>query len=242
MDCCCGENTIINLPVPVADKGNGDAVDASGLQAKKTIELSGSYDGSYSILASHDGNLFFPVAYFDSGAGAQSVRRTVEVVVSLLMVHREAPISDLVTVNVAGRAAIVCVPTLGQTLKPNQFLTLATLPPGASGPQPAIDLFIAPHFSLPYMGLDTPNVACGGSFTGQISVEGSLDGRNFSPLGGFLSSQTQPGASPGQLIFDPLMINDVVRFVRVNVLPGTIVTGPTSLTLGGHQNCDCTDS
>jgi hypothetical protein len=237
MDCCCGENTIINLPVPPADKGNGVAVDASGLQAKKTIELSGSYRGSYSIMGSHDGSLFFPVANFDSGAGAQSVRRTVEVVVSLLMVHREAPSSDLVTVNVAGRAPIICVPSHGQTLKPNQFLTLATLGFGSSGPQPATNLFM----SVPFTGLDTPNVACGGSFTGQISVEGSLDGVNFSPLGSFLSSQAQRGESPGQSIFDPLMIDDVVMFIRANVLPGTIVTGPTSLTLGGHQNCDCTD-
>jgi hypothetical protein len=87
--------------------------------------------------------------------------------------------------------------------------------------------------------MDVSNVACGGSFTGQISVEGSLDGVNFSPLGGFLSSQAQRGSGPEQSMFDPIVVGQVIRYIRANVLPSTVISTPTSLTMGGPQNCTC---
>lgn len=231
--CCCGLNTIVNLPANIADKSDGVAVDVSGLQGRKTIEISGSYSGTYSILGSHDGNLFFPVASFGSGAGTQTVRKTLEVVAHFLKVHREAAQSGRVTVNVAARATVACA-TNGQG-GANNFFTLATLPMGASGPQAALDLFTL----VAATGIDVSSVACAGAFRGQISVEGSLDGINFSPLAGFLSSQAQRGSSAAQVMFDPVVVEEVVRFVRANVLQGTVVTGPTSLTIGGPQNCDC---
>jgi hypothetical protein len=231
--CCCGLNTILNLPANIADKSNGAAVDVSGLQATKTVEISGTYSGTYSILASHDGNLYFPVAYFNSGSGKQTVRRTLEVAASFMKVHREAPQSGLVTVNIAARSTVACI-TSGQS-GTNNFFTLATLPKGASGPQPALDMFAL----VTSNGVDVTSVACGGAFRGQISVESSLDGVNFSPIGSFLSSQSQRGSGEGTSMFDPIVVREVVRFVRANVLPGTVVTGPTSLTLGGPQNCDC---
>ena len=231
--CCCGLNTIVAVPVPTADKSDGAPVDVSGLQGTITVELSGNFQGTYSILGSHDGNLYFPVAYFNSGASSQNVRQTLEVVAHYLKVHREAPQSDLVTVNIAGRATTACA-TSGQSGL-NNFFTLATIPKGATGPQPALDLFTL----VASTGVDVSNVACGGSFRGQISVEGSLDGVNFSPLCGFSSSQAQRGSGAGQSVFDPIVVQEIIRYVRANVLPSTVVVGPTSLTIGGPQNCDC---
>lgn len=232
--CCCGLNTILNLPAPATDQTSGAAVDVSGLQGIKTIEVSGNYSGIYSILASHDGNLYFPVAYFNSGGGAQTIRTTVEVVAHFIKVQRNAAQSGTMTFNLAARATVACA-TSGQGGL-NDFLSLAALVPGNTGPQPALDLFTL----VAATGMDISNVACSGSFIGQISIESSLDGINFSPLGGFLSSQTQRGSNPGQLMFDPLIVNQVIRYIRVNVLPSTIITGPTSLTIGGPQNCACT--
>jgi len=219
--------------VPPADKTDGAAVNVSGLQGVKTFEISGSYSGTYSILGSHDGNLYFPVAFFNSGGSSQTVRKTLEVVANFLKVHREAPQSGLVTVNIAARATTACASSTQGGL--NNFFTLATLPPGANGPQPALDLFAL----VAATGMDVSNVACGGSFTGQISVEGSLDGVNFSPLGGFLSSQAQRGSGPGQSMFDPIVVGQVIRYIRANVLPSTVISTPTSLTMGGPQNCTC---
>ena len=71
--CCCGLNTILPLNVPGGDKTDGTALDVSGLQGRQTLELAGSYTGAYSVLGSHDGSLYFPVAYFDSGASTQTV-------------------------------------------------------------------------------------------------------------------------------------------------------------------------
>jgi hypothetical protein len=231
--CCCGLNTILNLPANIADKSDGAPVDVSGLQGTITIELSGNFQGTYSILGSHDGNLYFPVTYFNSGASSQSVRQTLEVVAHYLKVHREAPQSSLVTVNIAGRATTACA-TSGQSGL-NNFFTLATIPKGATGPQPVLDLFTL----VASTGVDVSNVACGGSFHGQISVEGSLDGVNFSPLCSFAPSRAQRDVGTGQLTFDPVVIQEIIRYVRANILPGTVIVGPTSLTIAGPQNCDC---
>ena len=231
--CCCGLNTILNLPANIADKSDGTPVDVSGLQGTITVELSGNFQGTYSILGSHDGSLYFPVAYFNSGASSQTVRKTLDVVAHFLKVHRETPQSGLVTVNIAGRATTACA-TSGQSGL-NNFFALATIPKGATGPQPALDLFTL----VASTGVDVSNVACGGSFHGQISVEGSLDGINFSPLCGFAPSRAQRDVGTGQLTFDPVVVQEIIRYVRPNVLPGTVIVGPTSLTMGGPQNCDC---
>lgn len=231
--CCCGLNQISTLPANIADKSDGSAVDVSGLQAKKTIEISGSYSGSYSVLGSHDGLLYFPVATFDSGSGVQTIRRTLEVTARFMKVRREAAQSGLVTVKIAAKATVDCASS-GQS-GANNFFTLATLRSGAKGPQAPLDLFA----SVASTGVDVSSIACSGAFQGVISVEGSLDGTNYSPLTGFTSSQSQRGLNPTQSMFDPVVVTEICRFVRVNVLPGTIVTGPTSFTIGGPQNCDC---
>lgn len=231
-NCCCGLNTILNLPVPPGDKSDGAAVNVSGLQGVKTIELSGTYVGSYWIYGSHDGNLFFPVANFDSGGGSQTVRKTLEVAANFMKVHREAPQSGLVTVNIAARATVPCSTSQGGS---NNFFNLATLQPGTTGPQAPLDLFTL----VAATGLDVSNVACSGAFTGQIAIESSLDGTNFSPVGSFYSTQAQRGSGTGQLMFDPLVVNQIIRYLRVNILPSTVITGPTSFTVGGPQNCAC---
>jgi|SRR5579872_1245911 len=231
--CCCGLNTIVNLPAPAGNNTDGAAINVSSLQGRKTLEISGTYQGSYAIMGSHDGNLYFPLFNFNTGSGPQTIRQTVDAVVQFMRVHSSATNAGPVTVNVAARSTVACAANgLGGA---NSFFSVATLLPGASGPQASLDLFSL----VAATGVDVASVACGGTFRGQIAVEASLDGLNFSPLASFSSSQAPQGSGQVLGAYDPSVVPQVVRYVRANVLPGTTITGPTSLTIGGPQNCTC---
>jgi hypothetical protein len=241
--CCCGLNQIANLSVPTSISGDGAALDVSGLVADKTVELCGNYNGTYTIMGSHDGNLFVPLLNFDSGSSSQSVKQALSAVMRFMLVRRNATNNDpsVVTVNVASRAATNCAKS--GSAGANQFIALAQLAAGlGQGPQPSIDLWSL----VAATGLDEFNIACGGDFTGTLAFEGSLDGVNFSPvgedavgnqIGGFtlgVKSNTL-GVTPAM---PPLLVNEIVRFVRINNL-GAILRGPVSITIGGKQNCSC---
>jgi hypothetical protein len=239
--CCCGLNQINSLSVTSSISGDGAALDVSGLVADKTVELCGTYNGTYTIMGSHDGNLYFPLLVFDSGGGAQSVKQAVSAVVRFMLVRRNATNTTNVTVNVAARTATNCAKS--GSAGANQFIALATLGVGlAQGPQPAVDLWSV----VPATGLDEFNVGCGGDFTGTLAFEGSLDGVNFSPVGEDLAGNSVGGFTLGQKrnslnlapTLPPLLVNEIVRFVRVNNL-GANVRTPVSLTIGGKQNCAC---
>lgn len=241
--CCCGLNQIASLSVSSSISGDGAALDVSGLVADKTVELCGQYNGTYTIMGSHDGNLFVPLLSFDAGSSSQSVKQAVSAVMRFMKVRRNATNNDpsVVTVNIAARAAVNCAKS--GPAGANQFITLATLGAGlGQGPQPSIDLWSL----VAATGLDDFNVACGGDFSGTLAFEGSLDGVNFSPVGedaagnqvgGFtLGAKTNTlGVTPAM---PPLLVNEIVRFVRINNL-GAVLRGPVSITIGGKQNCDC---
>ncbi len=53
-------NAIIPLVVPGIDNTVGPATDVSTLAGTVSIEISGTYRGSYTILGSQDGVLFVP--------------------------------------------------------------------------------------------------------------------------------------------------------------------------------------
>jgi hypothetical protein len=241
--CCCGLNQIASLAVPTSISSDGAALDVSGLVADKTVELCGQYNGTYTIMGSHDGSLYVPLLNFDSGSSSQTVKQAVSAVMHFMKVRRSATNNDpsVVTVNIAARAAVNCAKS-GPT-GANQFITLATLGAGlGQGPQPAVDLWSL----VAATGLDDFNVACGGDFSGTLALEGSLDGVNFSPvgedasgaqIGGFtLGSKTNTlGLVPAMPV---LLVSEIVRFVRINNL-GAVLRGPVNITIGGKQNCDC---
>lgn len=256
--CCCGLNQINSLSVSTSISGDGAALDVSGLVADKTIELCGTYQGTYTIIGSHDGNLYVPLLTFDSGSGPQSVKQAISAVMKFMKVRRNATNTGgpgaAVTVNLAARAAENCAKS--GAAGANQFIALATLGIGlGQGPQPAIDLWTL----VPSTGLDDFNVACGGDFSGTLGFEGSLDGVNFSPVGEMSSTvpssargglSTPPTQSGGFTLgkktntlsvfpsLPPLLVSEIVRYVRINNL-GAVVRSPVTVTIGGKQNCAC---
>ena len=116
----------------------------------------------------------------------------------------------------------------------NNFIAFATIPAGAQvGEQPAVDLWSL----VPTTGLDPGfNIICVGEFTGTIAIEGSLDGVQFNPLGFFTLGNGQAGSS---FELSPIVVDDVVRYIRARVMPGTYIQEAVFLTAGGAQNCDC---
>jgi hypothetical protein len=120
----------------------------------------------------------------------------------------------------------------------NNFIAFATVPAGAGvGPKTSVDLWTL----VPSTGLDPGfNVMCTGEFVGTITVEGSLDGAQFNPVGFFtLGSGQLVGPFEPTFELAPIVVDDVVRYLRLRVMPGTTVTGPVFVTAGGGANCDC---
>jgi len=240
--CCCGLNQISTLGVPSAITDVGPALDVSGLVADKTIELCGSYSGVYTIQGSHDGNLYVPVANFNSGSSSQTVRQSISTVMKFLRVSRSATNNTPVSVNIAARAATNCAKS--GSVGANQFISLATIGAGTSqGPLPSVDLWTL----VAATGLDEFNVACGGDFDGTLALEASLDGTNFAPVGEDASGNLIGGFVLGKRTntlaivpaMPPLLVNEIVRYVRINVSANTTIRGPVSVTIGGKQNCTC---
>lgn len=106
MGCNAGLNQIVALSVPTADRSEGAAVDVSSLVARKSVEISGDYKGSYVILGSHDGLKYVPVLVFNSGAGEQSWKQTMKFTLRFMKVRRRA--SKLVTINVSSQLTCTC--------------------------------------------------------------------------------------------------------------------------------------
>lgn len=238
---CGGLNQISSLDVPTLNGGFGAALDVSSFASDKSIELYSDrpYSGSYVLYGSHDGTLYVPLLTFDSGSGQQQFKIDLDMVVHFLKVKKKSQSSPNVTMLVAGQAACNCAGT-GST-GANQFIALAALNAGTSGPRPSIDLWNL----VPSTGIDAVfNVMCGGDFVGTVGLEGSLDGTHFAPcgtdmegnaVGGFVVSAKGVGAPSTEL--SPVLVPNVVRYLRPNV--AAVISGPVSMTLGGAQNCDC---
>jgi hypothetical protein len=118
----------------------------------------------------------------------------------------------------------------------NVYFSFPPLGPGASGPQPALDLV---NVVAPPSGLEESlTFVCRGQFTGEITVEGGIDGVNFDPIVTFRAGPD----GPGSVVELPAETADArVAFLRLFVR-ATIGQGGVQVTGGGEQNCDCPDS
>lgn len=112
MTCSCGTGgltQILSLDVPGVDNSEGAATDVSGLVARKTVEIGGTYDGQYVILGSHDNVKYVPVLTFNSGSGIQSVKQTMCFTLRSLKVRRRAQnVDGPVTISVGSAATCHC--------------------------------------------------------------------------------------------------------------------------------------
>jgi hypothetical protein len=109
MSCVGGLNQFLTANVPISN-GEGADLDVSTLVGKKTIFLSGAFDGEYVVLGSHDDANFVPIASFSGQetafgtSGPQTLRRDVDLTLKTIKVRRAAS----KTVNVAVAAQTVC--------------------------------------------------------------------------------------------------------------------------------------
>ena len=222
MSCCGGLNQIATLVVPGTEQGDGPALDVSSFIGDKTIEISGSYTGSYTVLGSNDGLTYSPILIFD---GVEEKRQT-KVVARFLRLRRKAINTGTIVARVAGPATFATAP--------NNFVALAALGAGTNvGPKAITDLFAV----VPAAGLSPGwSAMCSGDFVGTIALEGSLDGTEFFPIAQFTNSPRSPGTAAPELA--PVVIEEVVRYVRLVVMPGTTVMEPVSVTLGGGLSID----
>jgi len=209
---------IVNVPVPLS--GEGASADISALTGEKTVVLSGTFEGRYVLLGSHDDINFVPVLIFDAN-GEESIKKTLPEALRSVKVRVGAINASNVTLNVSGTS----VP--GENL----FTPSVTFLPGMSGPQPAIDLFAV----FPPTGLERYiNGICRGRFSGSLVCEGSLDAIHFNPCGSFRADPQPASLLGGQpvLEFSPLQICAQIRYLRP-VIDG-IILAPTTLSLGGN--------
>ena len=229
MGCYDGLNQISTLVVPGLDQTDGPAFDTSGLVAEKTIQISGDYYGSYTIMGSHDGSLYVPILTFRAGSNVQSMA----IVTRFIKIRRTATNITQVAASVAAELACNCSGTGSSGA--NQFISFAPIPPSANvGPMPAIDLFPL----VPPNGLNAGfSVMLGGDFTGTIAFETSLDNSSFAPAGGFTLGPKADGSTTQNL--SPIFIPTLARYVRPNIKPGTQINSNILVTIGGQQNCDC---
>ena len=208
--------SIVAIPVPPS--GDGPVVSVASLVGPKTVTLTGTFVGAYTLLASHDGATFVPVATFDSG-GLEGLRVTLPDSYDSMRVRADVLSSAGVSLTVVGELGV------GQ----NFFSPLVTFSAGASGTSLVVDLGTL----FPPTGLEEGlNFICAGGLTSILLVEGSNDGASFNPIGTFsgFSSQVQ-GLAPA-LEFTPLSTPDKIRYVRVSL--GRPTSSPVTVTVGGR--------
>lgn len=111
MSSLAGLNDILTANVP-ANNGEGTPLDVSGLIAKKTIYLSGIFQGQYTILGSHNDVRFVPIARFEGQAarfgtsGPQTVKQDIELTIKTIKVQRAA--DRTVNISIAGQQTCPC--------------------------------------------------------------------------------------------------------------------------------------
>ena len=194
------------VPVTVPASGDGPAADISSLVGAKTVTLTGTFLGTYTLLASHDGQTFVPVLTFNAD-GLEEVRTTLPDSYASVRVRSSATNPSGVSLTVAGELGV------GQ----NFFSPLTTFPAGSAGGTGAVvDL----QTLFPPTGLEEEvNFICDGGLVGSVLVEGSNDGAELNPVGTFqggTSARLLVGAPPS-LGFEPLPTHDKLRYVRVTL-------------------------
>lgn len=207
------------LSIPLASSGPGPSVNVSAMVGPKTVQLTGTFRGAYVVYGSHDGTHFAPLFQFDAG-GVEGFRRTFSGALASVLIVSLASGASGVTASISG-----VVTGLGGD---NHFAVLSVLAPGARGPQPALDLGLVNFVS------DLNFIAQGG-LSGDVVVEGSLDGVRWNPVGEFsVGSAGSSLLAPAPVEFGPLGTDDVVRYVRVDVLGE--VTSTLTVTVGGSRD------
>lgn len=209
---------IVNVTVPIS--GDGPSANIANLTGTKTVELSGHFQGRYILLGSQNNIKYVPVAIFDSN-GVESIKITLDIALSSVRVRSEALSPVDVTVNVSG------------VVGTNMFASMASIPVGGSGDQPVVDL----NTVMPPSGVEQ-GIAflCNGSFSGLLTINGSLDGVHFNPIGeGFRGGSSSPSllGDDSPLEFSPLVTKDLVRYVKVSL--NGVATTDVVVTLGGFN-------
>jgi hypothetical protein len=209
--------SIVSITVAVPVSGDGPIVDISALVGPKTVQLTGTFDGYYDLLVSHNGVNFTAAVAFDA-SGPEGLKQTIPGAFNYVRLHANAQSPSGVTCSVAGVSAV------GE----NGFSTIATLAAGFSGLTTIIDTstFIAPTGSE----ADT-NFICQGDFQGPIVVLGSADGVLFNPIGEFRVDRRPEGA-PTVVALTPLVTETKVRYVRLHVT--AVLQGAVVVTMGGR--------
>lgn len=207
------------IPVPVS--GFGAAASVQTMTGPKTVGLTGRFRGAYVLYGTHDGTNFAPICQFDAG-GVEGLKTTVKAAMAQLQIRSLASDASDVTAFATGESV------------PGDFVTatLATLLPGASGPQPSV-FFSALAYQA---GL---NFILVGGLEGKLVIEGSADNVRWDPIGQFSVDSSGPSLL-GQSLpeFSPLESDALVRYLRVNVLgrvtgTGLVVTAGASKSGGG---------
>lgn len=108
---CGGVNQFVPVTVPAAN-GLGPIADVSAIVAKKTIYLSGIFDGIYTLFGSQDDAIFVPIAKFDGQksrfrtSGPYTVKTEIELTLKSILIERAA--SDSVSVTIGGQEVCPC--------------------------------------------------------------------------------------------------------------------------------------
>lgn len=100
-----GLNIFDPVPVPLIN-GDGPVLDVSGMVARKTFYLSGTYTGRYVVMGSHDNVRYVPILQFDGGEGPQTIRRDIDYTLASIKVLRQA--DKTVTISVGSQAVCPC--------------------------------------------------------------------------------------------------------------------------------------
>lgn len=212
--------SIVIVPVTVPPFGDGPIADISALVGKKTVTLTGFFEGAYVLLASHNDATFDPLLTFNSD-GRENIK------VTLPDAYKSVRIRSAVITSSAVSAQVTGISAPGQNL----FATLATFLPGAGGSSTVFDTASL----FPPSGLETDiNIMCAGGLEGDLVVEGSQNGADFNPIGSFQAGSRQRqllGGLPPALEFNPLSTSDNTRYLRFT-LNGQ-VTSDLTLTVGG---------
>ena len=210
------------IPVAVPVSGDGPVADISSLVGPKTVILTGTFVGVYTLFASHDGTTFGPILTFTSD---EPIATTLPDSYAYARVRANVTQAQSVSLTVAGELGT------GQNL----FAEVASFAPGEGGSSPVVDLATL----FPPTGLEEGlNFICDGALSsGSILVEGSNDGALFSVVGifqgGTSASATSLLGTATVLAFTPLSTVDKIRYVRVTVqgLASQVVT----VTVGGRN-------
>jgi hypothetical protein len=103
---CAGLNAYIPLIVPPVNS-DGPLTSVANLIAEKTIYLTGTFNGEYIVLGSHDNVDFVPIAKFNGNGNPQSAKLQVDAALNTVRVRRNADAGAVITV--ASRLTCACV-------------------------------------------------------------------------------------------------------------------------------------